>query len=74
MIKSAAIKYKGKIYTGRRHCDIFKQEPKGVLCDAEQGFITDVGEFVDRREAGKIAFNCGQIEFQTNRLISENIL
>ena len=73
-IKSAAIRCNNKIYTGKRHCEIFQQGKKGEFCDAEQGFITDDGKFVTRQEAGKIAFDCGQIKFQNNHLLSEDIL
>lgn len=76
MIKSAAIKKDGKIYTGRRHCDILadRSRPFGFLKNGEQGFITDSEDFVDRREAAKIAFECGQINDKTEILYSEDIV
>lgn len=62
MIKSAALRSKdGKIYTGEYHGIIFQQEPKGILRNAEQGFITTDGKFVDRKEALKIAIENNQI-------------
>jgi hypothetical protein len=38
-----------------------------------QGFITNLDRFVDRKEAGEIAFNSGQILKQTNCLFSEDL-
>lgn len=62
MIVKSAIRKDGKIYTGFRHSDIFKNTlPLGCLSDGEQGFITDKGEFVNRAEAYIIAKECNQI-------------
>lgn len=41
--------------------------------ESEQGFITSKNRFVDRKEAGKIAFECGQIAAPNNYLFSEDI-
>ena len=38
-----------------------------------QGFYTSLGRFVDREEAAKIAYNCGQIEQQCRILYSEDL-
>jgi len=75
MIEAAAIRKNGIIYTGRRHCEILcdRSRPFGFLKSAEQGFITDTGVFMNREEAGKHAFQCGQIPKLTMRLFSENI-
>ena len=75
MIKEAAIKLNGKIYTGRRHSDILhdKSRPKGYLKYGTQGFTTDDGKFVTRIEAAKIAFECGQIKEQMGILFSEDL-
>jgi hypothetical protein len=79
-LKMAAIKYKGKIYTGWRHCFII-----GQICEVEQidkvrgekqGFITDTGRFVDRQEGLKIAFATGQIikkQYNKHKLFSEEV-
>jgi len=40
---------------------------------AECGFVTDTGEFVDRKEAGRMAFEAGQIDKPTDCLFSENL-
>ena len=76
MIKEAAILKDGIIYTGRRHHNIFQSTlPLGCIKDGEQGFVTDIGEFVDRIEAGKIAIECGQIKKLKwgNELYSEDL-
>ena len=75
MIKEAAIKLNGKIYTGRRHNEILcdKSRPKGFLKYGTQGFITDAGEFVTRMQAAKIAFDCGQITEPARILFSEDL-
>lgn len=38
-----------------------------------QGFITSKNRFVDRKEAGEIAFECGQISAPNSYLFSEDI-
>lgn len=75
MIKSAAIRKDGKIYTGTKHCYILsdKSRPFGFLKGGEQGFVTETGEFVDRETAAKIAFECNQISYLKKRLYSEDI-
>ena len=76
MIKESALRLNGKVYTGRRHCDIFKQEPIGVLCNAEQGFITDDGIYLDRYEALTVASKCNQLIYKHppyDRLLSEDL-
>jgi hypothetical protein len=63
MIVKAAILKNGVIYTGKRHYNILGAAvPFGYLKDADQGFVTDIGDFVDRVEAARIAIECGQIK------------
>jgi len=64
MIVNSAIKKDGKIYTGKRHCDIINnlKYPFGFFKWCEQGFVTDTGEFLDRVEAGEHALECKQIK------------
>lgn len=45
----------------------------GSLGVSTQGFITEKGFFVDRREAAQIAFELGQIKKPTSTLFSEDI-
>lgn len=78
MIKEAAIKKDGIIYTGKRHSDIFKSiQDRGLSKDTLrggiQGFVTRDGKFVDRKIAGKIAYIFGQIEEPTDCLMSEDL-
>jgi hypothetical protein len=67
-IEKAAIRYQDRICTGWRHASIGIEMLKAGICpmpypggDA-QGFVTDVGEFVDRKIALDIAKNAGQIK------------
>lgn len=75
----------GKIYllVGARHYDyimnkqaaIFEKLSKSPLLDEEQGFITNFGRFVSRKEALEIAKANNQIRFDngcgTDELYSE---
>jgi len=69
MIHAAAIRHNGMIYTKpqpARHVDVYvmmQMEGLNVKFDGvEKGFITDKGEFLDRRRAGAHALMCGQVE------------
>jgi hypothetical protein len=82
MIKSAAIRIKGtdKIYTGSEHYNILNKRDENcklIITDIdniEYGFVTDDNKFVDREEAGKIAYECGQTKEKIYRLQSKDIL
>jgi hypothetical protein len=65
-IAHAAIKKDGIVYVGKRHhncirtmadCGLSLPVTKGAI----QGFVTDEGAFVDRKEAFVIASNANQI-------------
>lgn len=74
MIREAAVKDRnGRIYNGQRHQDIYRIMPDGLVKDSTDGFITSDGSFVTREEAAKIAFDCGQITEQKDKLISEDL-
>jgi len=79
LIKEAAIKKNGTIYTGFRHDRIIKACPFGFFKNpgkvrtSIQGFVTDTGEFLNRKEAGKHAFECGQTDRLINNLTSEDL-
>lgn len=72
------VMYKKDIYNvelGLRHCEIlhrFIGELKNDE-DSDQGFMTSHGRYVDRVEAAKIAYECGQINKPSNYLFSEDI-
>lgn len=65
MIVVSAILKNDLIFTGERHPDIFQKYKSINLKNAVQGFMTDDGVFLNREEAGKHAFECGQ----TNKII-----
>lgn len=68
-IAAAALKIDDTIITcppPARHGDLIRFYAKGredhpVVQPAEQGFLTDMGCFVDRREAMRIALASGQL-------------
>ncbi|MFA6227580.1 MAG: hypothetical protein WC668_00110 [Patescibacteria group bacterium] len=79
MIVQAAIRQQdGEIFVACRHGRIIQKyghsAPPGFFSGAEQGFVTDGGEFVDRREAARIAFECGQIKQPKEVLFSEDVI
>lgn len=76
MIKEAAILKDGVVYVGHRHDSICKAYSKGFFnrdTGRIQGFVTNTGEFVDRKEAARIAFECGQIKKPVDGLVSEDL-
>ena len=79
MIKLAAIKLEdGTIWTGKRHAyiiwEMLSTGMKPKIHQDQQGFVTDAGEFVDREEAGRIAYKCGQTTDWLKTLFSEDII
>ena len=75
MITAAAIRENsGTIHIGKTHVEIIKAAIRaGMIEDFEEGFITQEGKFVNRREAAIIAFNCGQIKEQLFELRSQDL-
>jgi hypothetical protein len=83
MITEAAIRLDGRVFTGRRHADIFHANAvsrNGVIVSSiaggEQGFVTDKGLFLDRKLAAKHALECGQIKalrYSKTELFSEDL-
>jgi hypothetical protein len=68
MIKEAAILKDGIVYTGHRHNNILcdKSRPFAFLRDGIQGFVTDTGIFMNRKDAANHAFECGQTKENKN--------
>lgn len=75
---------KGIVVTGHRHGQVIAtmamltglrtvQHGNDSVGETEQGFLTSKGRFVDRNEAGKIAFERGQITKETDCLFSEDL-
>lgn len=81
MIVGVAIDYKGKIYElpkPARHPDIIKyihEETGDLNIFGNQGFITDNGEFLDRKKGLEYAISSGQIKDAKKRglLFSEDL-
>ena len=76
-IIASALRNGCKIYMGKTHADCFVQEEKGVLRNAEQGFITENYIFVDRKLALKIAKHYKQIKHKhppIDILLSEDMV
>jgi hypothetical protein len=72
LVQSAIIK-DGVIYTGRRHHNVLQSQPKGFLKNCEQGFVTDEGKFLNRKDASIHAFECSQIDEIIPVLCSEDL-
>ncbi len=86
-IVSSAIRYRDirepdwKIVTGRRHADCVAEFAEMGLRKAHrdpgeiQGFMTDTGRFVDRKEAMVIARAAGQLlaPVEKDYLLSEDV-
>lgn len=65
-ITSAAIKYKDEIFSGRTHAhawrDMTAKYPETVMLDDRgDGFLTNTGRFVDRKEALEMAEKAEQL-------------
>ena len=77
-IVAAAIRHGGKLYTGLSHSQVMNQiyTELGRTCfipQTEQGFITDRGEFLNRFQAGAVAFRAGQTKTRKETLLSEHL-
>ena len=56
------------------HCLLKNEDLKNtVFGDNKQGFLTSFNRFVDRKEAGLIAFMADQVHKETECLISEDL-
>ena len=82
MIVAAAIRYKNVVYTGVRHCEIFKDLirlghdnfPLSESNGYYQGFIGSDGCFYDRENAKRIVKGSGQkYDPHANVLTSEDL-
>lgn len=75
-IVESAVIHEGLIFTGKRHSDAIKTavETTGIKpVRGTQGFMTDLGLFVTREEAAKIALDAGQIKEPKEILYSEDL-
>jgi hypothetical protein len=80
MLIDAAVRYNGKIYTGKRHgCimqEIIKEFPDAKLKDPfDQGFVDENGNYYHRKAARMHAIKCGQLpnNFFRERILSEDL-
>jgi hypothetical protein len=83
MIKEAAIRLEGKVFTGWRHVDILHANADsrdGIIVSSiaagEHGFVTNEDEFLNREQAAEHALKCGQIEklkYSKTQLFSEDL-
>lgn len=75
IIKQAAIWNNGIIYQGKRHKDICISAPKhlNIRKGGIEGFVTNQGLFVDRKQAAELAYECGQIKEPVKELKSEHL-
>jgi len=70
----------GLVVAGRRHHNCFTtafllndKKKVNTFRSNTQGFITNLDRFVDRKEAGDIAFKAKQIKKPTDCLMSEDL-
>lgn len=69
----------GYVVCGRRHhncfatCHIMQPNHEYVKHEKEQGFLTNLDRFVDRKDAAIIAYNSGQISKSKITLYSEDL-
>jgi len=61
------------IYCGLRHHNVLWQGEHVSRQLSHQGFLTNTGRFVDRKEGMEIAFSAGQINERKNLLYSEDL-
>lgn len=77
ILHAAVVAKDGRIFFGKCHADCFyKGQAMGVAMSSKsyhQGFLTSRGRYVDRQEAGEIAFSQGQIDKPTGYLFSEDM-
>jgi hypothetical protein len=78
LIIDAAVQYNGRVYIGKRHVVIMRQiwEEAGEeihISQLDQGFLTSGGKFVNRFQAGVIAFRAGQTKTRKQELLSEDV-
>lgn len=67
----------GLVFCGRRHHNIINTNAmafgKQILGTETQGFVTSKDRFLNRKEAGELAFKNGQIQKKTKTLYSEDL-
>jgi hypothetical protein len=79
MIKSPAIKHDKKVFIGKSHGEIMHEIITDRMFnydkpDYTEGFIDEYGDFLDRQQAAKVAFDCGQIPEKKYQLFSYDLV
>lgn len=75
---------RGIVVCGRRHGDCIQtvstlaalrsvERGERSIGEMEQGFLTSRNRFLNRQEAGELAFKIGQVKVPTNCLFSEDL-
>jgi hypothetical protein len=79
MITRVALKIGEDVVIGEeklRHDSLYSEEIISRIRNHEphiQGFVTDTGEFLDRKQSADHAFKCGQMSELTDCLVSEDL-
>jgi len=75
VITQAAIWNNGIVYKGKRHKDIVMSQPKhlNIRKGGIEGFVTEQGIFLNRKDAAKLAYQMGQISEPVEELKSEHL-
>jgi hypothetical protein len=76
---ASALYRDGVIVTGKRHADCIKKAVKELDWDIpiqshEQGFVDDLGNYYNRKDALQIAINAGQISKDFKQILSSEDL
>ena len=77
-VEAAAIVFEGNVWSlpkPARHHQIIAAhiEQTGLDGSGQQGFLTNKGRFVSRREAARIAYDAGQLEHLQSSVFSEDL-
>ena len=75
-VVAAAVQKNGKLWQGKRHADIIPVvfgETGERVTQAEQGFMLSDGRFVNRFQAGAVAYRSGQTKVRHETLLSEYV-
>lgn len=77
-IVAVAVRLGGKVYAGHhRHAvlmnEIWRNLGNVRINQEDQGFLTNEGIFINRFQAGALAFENGQAKVRHNTLLSEHI-
>ena len=74
-IVGAAITHNGEVFAGKNHGDIMVKVGKmgKNVTKGQTGFMTNMGRFVSREEAARIAYEAGQTKGRVHTLYSYHL-